>query len=44
MTKDALVVVVSYGYDIGIAYATRNQTFKYTPEQWWNVLQETQAK
>ena len=44
MTKDALVVVVSYGYDIGIAYATRNQTFKYTPEQWRNALQETQAK
>jgi uncharacterized RDD family membrane protein YckC len=37
MTKDVLAVTVTYGYDIGIARAWRNQTFQHPPLEWKDV-------
>jgi uncharacterized RDD family membrane protein YckC len=34
MAKDVLAVTVTYGYDIGIARAWRNQTFQHSPLEW----------
>jgi len=36
--KDSLVVIISYGYDIGISHAWITQSFQHSPQQWISVL------
>ncbi|MBW1849459.1 MAG: RDD family protein [Deltaproteobacteria bacterium] len=38
MEKDALVINVTYGYDIGIAQAWINQSQQYTPKEWHELI------
>jgi uncharacterized RDD family membrane protein YckC len=38
MEKDMIVIIASYGYDIGIARVTKNQIRKHSPEEWRGVL------
>jgi uncharacterized RDD family membrane protein YckC len=36
--KDSLVVIISYGYDIGISHVWITQSFQHSPQQWISVL------
>ncbi|OPY76998.1 MAG: RDD family protein [Syntrophorhabdus sp. PtaU1.Bin058] len=38
MTKDVLEVTITYGYDIGIARAWHNWTFRHSPAKWKDVV------
>ena len=38
MGKDALIVTVSYGYDIGIGQSWKNATYNRSPKEWQEVL------
>lgn len=39
--KDSLVVIISYGYDIGISHAWITQSFQHSPQQWIHALDGT---
>ena len=41
MAKDTLVVTVTYGYDIGIASAWRNRTFRHSPVEWKTLIESS---
>jgi uncharacterized RDD family membrane protein YckC len=34
MQKDLLIIIIIYGYDIGIARGNLNKSFRYSPEEW----------
>lgn len=40
MDKDVLAVTVTYGFDIGIAYAWNKQDFHYSPQEWIEILEK----
>jgi len=44
MDKDVLIITVSYGYDIGIAHAWKYRVLHYSPEEWGEILDKSQAE
>jgi uncharacterized RDD family membrane protein YckC len=40
MDQDVMVVVVTYGYDIGIASAWQNFTARHSPQEWRRILRQ----
>lgn len=40
LTKDRVVIMIMYGYDIGIASAWNNQSFVYPPSTWMEKLDD----
>lgn len=43
MNKDHLAVTVVYGFDLGIARAWENWTVGHTPQEWEEILNQTQT-
>lgn len=41
--KDALIVTIAYGYDIGIAHGSVSQRFQYTPAEWQELIAAPKA-
>lgn len=41
--QDAIVITISYGYDIGIASVWQNKNFAHSPSQWRERLGKTSA-
>lgn len=44
LNKDILAVTITYGYDIGIARAWRNETVQHSPREWQKILALEPAK
>lgn len=44
LEKDTLTIIVTYGYDIGIASSWRRHNLSYTPEEWQGLLEKYKAE
>lgn len=44
MEKDTLIVNVTYGYDIGISYATIKERKQHSPKEWHELLSQSNKK
>jgi len=44
MGEDALIINVSYGYDIGIGRASKSQRQQHSPKEWQELLSRLSEK